>query len=97
MEPSQIVQIRWRSLDSNEERSLWSETVKLLGTEMMKLLCDEKESREKLLSNQKEFLNGELELVRHRWNRVPQKKQREKPWLGGVSWRRTWKPWIAFG
>jgi hypothetical protein len=66
MEPSQIVQIRWRSLDSNEERSLWSETVKLLGTEMMKLLCDEKESREKLLSNQKEFLNGELVLVRHR-------------------------------
>jgi hypothetical protein len=66
MEPSQIVLIRWRSLDSNEERSLWSETVKQLGTEMMKLLCDEKESPEKLLSNQKEFLNGELVLVRHR-------------------------------
>ena len=94
MEPSQIVQIRWRSLDSNEERSLWIETVKQLGTEMM--ICDEKETQEKLLSNQKEFLDGELELVRHRWNRVPQKKQREKPWLGGVSWRRTWKPLIAF-
>ncbi len=66
MEPSQIVQIRWRSLDSNEERSLWSETVKQLGTEMMKLLCNEKESREKLLSNQMEFLNGEIGLVRHR-------------------------------
>jgi hypothetical protein len=66
MEPSLIVQIRWRSLDSNEERSLWSETVTQLGTEMMKLLCDEKESWEKLFSNQKEFLDDELVLVRHR-------------------------------
>jgi hypothetical protein len=66
MEPSRIVQIRWRSLDSNGERSLWSETVKQLGTETMKLLCDEMESQEKLLSNLKEFLNGELVLVRHR-------------------------------